>query len=56
MHEVARRLPEVTGREEGEEALDKLEYLFEVIPPELQDIAETLIGMLPDKLKQAGPV
>ena len=39
MHEVARRLPELTGRDDIEEALDKLEYLFEVIPPELQDAA-----------------
>lgn len=50
MFEIARRLPEMTDRDEIEEALDKLEYLFEVIPPEMQDNAETLIRMLREKL------
>jgi len=33
------------------EALDEVEFLFEVIPPELQEPAETLIAQLRDKLK-----
>lgn len=37
-------------REDIESALDELEYVFEVIPPELQDNAEQLIGMLREKL------
>jgi len=32
-------------------AQDELEYLFEVIPPELQAPAETLIEQLREKLK-----
>jgi hypothetical protein len=33
--------------------LDELEYLFEVIPPEMQDPAEKLISQLRDKLDHA---
>ena len=53
IYEIARRMPELTGRDEIEEALDRLEYVFEVIPPEMQDNAETLIRMLREKLKDA---
>ena len=51
INEIARRMPELAGRDEIEEALDRLEYVFEVIPPEMQDNVETLIRMLHDKLK-----
>lgn len=53
INEIARRMPELTGRDEIEEALDRLEYMFEVISPEMQDNFETLIGMLREKLKHA---
>ena len=53
INEIARRMPELTGRDEIEEALDRLEYVFEVIPPEMQDNVETLIRMLREKLKDA---
>jgi hypothetical protein len=33
-----------------EAVLDEVEYLFEIIPPELQDLAEPLIVKLRDKL------
>ena len=42
INEIARRMPELTGR---------LEYVFEVVPPEIQDNVETLIRMLREKLK-----
>ena len=45
-------MPELTGRDEIEEALDRLEYVYEVVPPEVQDNVETLIRMLRDKLKE----
>jgi hypothetical protein len=54
MQQVALRLDELTDRDEIETVLDELEYLFEVIPPDLQDNAETLIGLLRDKLADAG--
>ena len=41
---------ELETRHDIETALDQLEYVFEVIPPELQDNAEQLIGMLREKL------
>jgi len=53
INEISRRMPELTGRDEIEEALDRLEYVFEVIPPEMQDNVETLIRMLREKLKDA---
>jgi len=54
MQQVAVKMDELTGRDEIETVLDELEYLFEVIPPEMQDNAEKLIGMLRDKLANAG--
>lgn len=47
---VALRMRELETRRDIETALDKLEYVFEVIPPELQENAEQLIGMLREKL------
>ena len=52
INEIARRMPELTGRDEIEEALDRLEYVFEVVPPEVQDNVEILIRMLREKLKE----
>lgn len=54
MQQVAVRMNELTASNEIETVLDELEYLFEVIPPELQDNAEKLIGMLRDKLANTG--
>ena len=50
MQQVAVKMDELTERDEIETVLDELEYLFEVIPPEMQDNAEKLIGLLRDKL------
>jgi hypothetical protein len=53
MQQVSQRMDELKTRDEIEIVLDELEYLFEVIPPEMQDNAETLIGMLRKKLEDA---
>ncbi len=53
MHQLSMRLDNLTDRDEIEEALDEIEYLFEVIPPEMQDNAEQLISLLREKLKAA---
>ena len=53
MQQVAVRMHDITSRKEIETVLDELEYLFEVIPPDMQDNAEKLIGMLREKLKHA---
>ena len=50
MQQVAVKMDELTERDEIETVLDELEYLFEVIPPEMQDNAEKLIALLRDKL------
>jgi hypothetical protein len=50
MNRIAARLDELNTFESITEALDEVEYLFEVIPPELQEPAETLIGLLRAKL------
>ena len=39
LHDIARALPVLTQRAEIEAALDELEYLFEVIPPGMQEYA-----------------
>jgi len=54
MQQVAVSMDKLTARDEIETVLDELEYLFEVIPPEMQDNAEKLISMLREKLRQAG--
>jgi hypothetical protein len=51
MNKIAARLDELDTFESVTEALDEVEYLFEVIPPELQEPAETLIALLREKLK-----
>jgi hypothetical protein len=53
MQQVAIKMDELTARDEIETVLDELEYLFEVIPPEMQDNAEKLIGLLREKLAHA---
>ena len=53
MQQVAIKMNELTTRDEIETVLDELEYLFEVIPPEMQDNAEKLISMLREKLANA---
>jgi hypothetical protein len=53
LHEVTQRMPSLTRRDEIETALDEVEYLFEVLPPEMQDPAYTLIEQLRAKLDAA---
>lgn len=50
MQQVSLRLHELNTRDDIETVLDELEYLFEVIPPDMQDGAEKLITMLREKL------
>jgi hypothetical protein len=49
--QIAARMKDMNTYDEVNAALDEAEYLFEVIPPELQDPAETLISQLREKLK-----
>ncbi|MFZ1537349.1 MAG: hypothetical protein WAT23_08205 [Chromatiaceae bacterium] len=53
LQEVARRLPTLTRRDEIDALLDDVEYLFEVIPPELQDPAYAIIDQLRAKREAA---
>ena len=53
MQQVAIKMDELKARDEIETVLDELEYLFEVIPPEMQDNAEKLISLLRKKLADA---
>ena len=53
MQQVAIEMDNLKERAEIETVLDELEYLFEVIPPEMQDNAEKLISLLRVKLKNA---
>ena len=55
MQQVSTRMEELVEPGQIEEVLDELEYLFEVIPPEMQDAAEQLISLLRSKLAKAKP-
>ena len=44
LQQVAGRLTQLTDRSEIETLLDEVEYLYEVLDPELQDSAEQLIA------------
>lgn len=52
MNQVSINLDNLDNREDVEEILDRLEYLFEVIPPELQELAEDLMAQVRQKLEQ----
>ena len=52
MNQVAAKLDSLTRRDQVEKALDDVEYLFEVIPPEMQDQAEALIDALRKRLNE----
>lgn len=54
MLQISQHMNELTTRSEIETVLDELEYLFEVVPPEMQDDAEKLISLLRQKLEHAG--
>ena len=53
LRQVSTRMDELVEPGQIEEVLDELEYLFEVIPPEMQEPAEQLISMLRGKLAAA---
>ncbi len=53
MQQISVQMDNLKTRDEIEIVLDEIEYLFEVIPPEMQDNAETLISMLREKLAHA---
>ena len=50
--EVSRNMDSLTQCDKIETVLDEVEYLFEVIPPELQDQAEQIIEALRRKLSE----
>ena len=51
MQQAAANLDRLNSRQELETVLDEVEYLFEVLDPELQDFAYELIARIQDKLK-----
>lgn len=53
MHKISLNMDDLVSKQEIEIVLDEIEYLFEVIPPDMQDNAETLIEMLRKKLTDA---
>ena len=53
LHQVATQMEQLTERKEIETVLDEVEYLFEVIPPDMQDLAEQVIEQLRRKLAAA---
>jgi hypothetical protein len=55
MQDLAGRLDGMTDREEIERAMDDLEYLMEVLDPELQESAYQLHDRLRARLEKAAP-
>ncbi len=53
MQQVAGRLTQLTDWNEIETLLDEVEYLYEVIDPELQESADQLIAQLRSRLEAA---
>ena len=53
MHKISLNMDKLVSKKEIETVLDEIEYLFEVIPPDMQDNAEVLIEMLRKKLADA---
>lgn len=53
LQELSGRLGALRERSEIEDALDDLEYLFEVMSPEMQELAEPVIGTLRSRLEAA---
>lgn len=51
LQQVSQQMPSLNTRAEIEPVLDEIEYLFEVIAPDMQDGAEQLISMLRKKLE-----
>lgn len=45
-------MDEMQNRDQIESVLDEVKYLFEVIPPELQDLAEPIIQALRKRLAE----
>ncbi len=57
LQQVSQKLAEpgaLQERDEIETVLDEVEYLFEVLEPEMQDGAERLIAELRARLERAG--
>jgi len=50
LNQVSLKMDNLTQRDQIETVLDEVEYLFEVIPPELQDLAEPIIVELRQRL------
>jgi len=50
LQQVALRMKDLTEREEIETVLDEIEYLYDIIDPEMQAGAEQLMAQLRHKL------
>lgn len=51
LQQVAGRLTQLTERNEIETLLDEVEYLYEILDPELQEPAEQLLAQLRARLE-----
>lgn len=51
LSQVSLKMDSLTQRDEIETVLDEVEYLYEVIPPDLQDQADPIIEELRKRLE-----
>ena len=53
--DIAKRLDTLDDRQEIAEALDELEFLYEALDSEQQDLASDLMSKLQRRLRSTGP-
>ena len=53
LNQVSQKMDSLTSRAQIETVLDEVEYLFEVIPPDLQHLAEPIIAELRQRLSDS---
>lgn len=50
---VSQQLDQITDPADIETVLDEVEYLYEVIPPDFQGLADQIIDLLRDRLAKS---
>ena len=53
--DIAKRLGSLNDRQEIAEAIDELEFLYEALDPDQQDLASELMSKLQSRLRSTDP-
>ena len=52
LQQIAGRLEQLEGPEDVHRAMDEVEFVFELLSPEMQDLAEQLLQRLQQRLRE----